>query len=382
MTCKTDEQTQILDAVFFSRDDNVTCDANCQATESAEDSYQCFKSVSDGCKQRLSLSDLNTVYTSCDANATATKCSLQPIWQNHRLSTKDAFVVEYICVPQTTCHSYCVVSPFDGYGQIQMTYNFLLGDTNASDDNVVLHKYIFRDHTKDHTPWIKLENSYYYEGTTTLDLNVSTECGIRPPPLTIQNPQMSTSDIPTPTSETANSAGPSKSLQGQVRTGSPIDTVENDTMQLAVIISSAVAVAVVVALCIVAFVVLKRRWHRPLGKPKRHNDPVPTAFTGTAVAPPDDSDNNTDYMPVAAFTERGAHPCEPEAQIAMTSRPGHDAEEEEYGRLQYDRRVTRNVDGSETYDHVAVGGGDDVYNTLQREPKKQEVVDNVYNCTA
>ncbi|KAK7487715.1 hypothetical protein BaRGS_00020982 [Batillaria attramentaria] len=249
MTCKTDEQTQILDAVFLSRDDDVTCDTNCQATESAEDSYQCFKSVSDECKQRLSLSDLNTVYTSCDADATATKCNLQPIWQNHRLSTKGAFVVEYICVPQTTCQNYCVVSPLDGYGEFKMTYNFLLGDTNASDDNIVLHKYIFRDHTKDPTPWIKLENSYYYEGTTTLDLNVSIVCGTVPRPTITPEPETTTFETPTPTSETTNSVGP------------PCDTGEGlgTTHALIIGLVAGVLASSLVFVCVVVYILRKKR---------------------------------------------------------------------------------------------------------------------------
>ncbi|KAK7487702.1 hypothetical protein BaRGS_00020969 [Batillaria attramentaria] len=395
MFCDGEENAEITLA-YYDQDSRggEVCDKDCNATDKADSPSQCFvaPAFSVPCVQRLNLSDLRLVYSTCDASPSL--CELSDI---RDLSVNGVFQVEYICVPEsqtfnpchpilvkdvnspllllkggTPCTSVCEISALYARS-LHFKYRFLQQGSlsEAADENAVHYRFVFTDEGDNPPEWSRLQTSYdtHYPGfvnATKLQLRF----GIRNPEnlirlwifltgLTVRIECSNNSKLPVDNSTTADSMVP---------------------------VIAGVGAAVFVTIVIVGVITLqmKRRRHTEhphKTEPKGDNTEVPLVNVPMISAPLPDSGAYEECFPGTDQQDTSVRGQKPEA--VMSTQSGCDVAGDEYGHLQHGSSVlVAPSGGGVTYDHVLVGRADDLYNALQRQPRRQKIVDNVYSSTS
>ncbi|KAK7487701.1 hypothetical protein BaRGS_00020968, partial [Batillaria attramentaria] len=408
VTCTSGRNVEITDAYYVNVTDRTLCDENCKATQTTASPSQC-KIDGGQCRQKMDQDGLDSVYATC--NAKLSHCDLRAVRLPERFVNSSVYV-KYTCISETervdpcrlprqgtstnasalllnfcsSCNGTCEISPINKTKPISFKYSFLQKGSPEQDNGNIAEYQLVPNNESIELNWTALYRVNYTElrdlngvqkvqlrfqisnpaNMTRLwisfyDLDVSIACNGSQPQVNNTVCQTNSRETSTDTSETTST-----------------DTSETTSTD--------------------ASETTRRRQHRPEGTPKVENPEATSSNrTKTSVPSADDREYSECFPTASANTGHeksssapGAGPVVAlktgsDAHCTVTCQPGSDPGED-YSLLQHGgggASVKETPGGHSTYDHVGRGQADgDVYNVLQREAKKQDVVDNVYSPVA
>ncbi|KAK7487703.1 hypothetical protein BaRGS_00020970 [Batillaria attramentaria] len=422
-TCNPGEQPHIVEA--FYTDESVWKERSRTRTRE-ENVAQCARAGPQRpCRERLDQRDLNALYRTC--GITETNCTFSPDEENYPLSTRSQSVIEYICVPESAttdpcqnnvttrttqnlmltmlhgttlqsaeqCVSECVLTPlgYPGYlNSILFSYNILFENEDAGVGNsveyTVTHQYLLparrpedretltrsryepgkllssvkevrlrfniTDMQKMTRLWMSLNGVQFHVRCTTTSLRMTEKVDTETTPSS---------------SERAN-----REVDNGTLPSDHADVTEPSPEKVAIIITSVIAalLAVGAVVCLAVLICLqKQRQPQKSHLTEVWHEDVKNVYNTSLL-----------LSDVGDYAECLPQNCVNDSARRETPQTGRDVVGGDYCRLQHEPRgVTIDSEESSNYDHMTLSK--DVYSSLQREPKRREVVDNEYSsCTS